>query len=330
MRRYLKYIVLTLLLVGGAILCVTRWQAWFGIPQAPEWQGEKMNFRFTTFAADSLPGWHHDAYGWHELLTPDTLEMIILGDVHSGLTRTDYLTLTTRHPHLDCYAQLGDWIDRGQTYYIEQLKHALDSTPLATLPVLYCPGNHEYTKGLNAHISAEWDSLMPHPNNGPLGLEGTTYYVDMPGIRYICIDTQRLRHLYQLTRLNCWLERVLQTRGQRYAVVMMHHPILGTSRSRFNAGVWAACAYPCLNRADVVFSGHDHSCARHMPLVALSSTTRRHTPTWYWLDEWHLDTPTAAYSHLYLTHDTLHVETRSIATGLVLDSVIVTTPRLTE
>lgn len=327
MRRGRLILYLTLLLAVGAV-CALRWQAWFGMPTPPEWQGEIRPYHICSFGDDSIPGWHHsDSTGWCDEHEPDTLDMMVLGDVHSELTAADYLTLCRRHPNLDAYAQLGDWTDRSQTYYIETLKQQLDSTPLRHLPVLYCPGNHEYTKGLMPALPAAWDTLFTWPGNGPLGLEGTSYWVDLPHVRYIVVDTQRLRHLIQLTRLNCWLERAIQTRGNRYTVVMMHHPILSTDRHRFNPGVFAACAYPCIREADVVFSGHDHSTARRTPLIALSSTKRKRKHyNWRLMNEWHQEDATPCYAHLTVIHDTLRVETRSIATGLVLDSVVLTQP----
>ena len=49
-RKILRIVCLTLLLVGGAALCVIRWQAWFGNPPEPALTGDTIGYRFRTFA----------------------------------------------------------------------------------------------------------------------------------------------------------------------------------------------------------------------------------------------------------------------------------------
>ena len=41
MRRWLKEIIIaSVLLVGVAVLCIVRWQAWFDMPEEPFWPEE--------------------------------------------------------------------------------------------------------------------------------------------------------------------------------------------------------------------------------------------------------------------------------------------------
>ena len=48
MRKWIKIAIWTLLLAVGVVICVVRWQAWFGIPDEPVWTGDSLSFRFNT------------------------------------------------------------------------------------------------------------------------------------------------------------------------------------------------------------------------------------------------------------------------------------------
>lgn len=146
-RRWILISLFLLLIIGGGALCAIRWQAWFGNPAEPQWTADTLDYHFYTFAADSLPGFVQTKDGWQDTQSPDTLRIMLLGDVHNSLSRADYDTLAARNPHLDCYAQLGDYIERGYFYYFQQLYHELSGSAFDSLPVLSCPGNHEYHKG---------------------------------------------------------------------------------------------------------------------------------------------------------------------------------------
>ena len=155
-RRWILISLFLLLLIGGGALCAIRWQAWFGNPAEPQWTADTLDYHFYTFAADSLPGFVQTKDGWQDTQSPDTLRILLLGDVHNSLSRADYDTLAARNPHLDCYAQLGDYIERGYFYYFQQLYHELSGSAFDSLPVLSCPGNHEYHKGLRRTLTPLW------------------------------------------------------------------------------------------------------------------------------------------------------------------------------
>ena len=132
--------------------------------------------------------------------------MVVLGDVHNTLEQTDYMQIAALSPDMQCYAQLGDWVDREQFYYKQLLMHQLAGTPFDSLPVLACPGNHEYTKGLNRQLPDSWFDSFAMPQNGPKDGLGTTYYVDFRNLRFIAIDTEDSQYLHDFTRLNTWVK----------------------------------------------------------------------------------------------------------------------------
>ena len=251
MRKGIKITLWSLLLAAGIITCVIRWQAWFGMPEEPAWTGDSISYTF-----------HF----------PDGEEgrtFLVLGDIHSQLKQADYDTLAARVPNADAVMQVGDWMDRGQEYYRRLLLREWTNSRLSDKPVIVCPGNHEYTKGLRKTLSPVWEETFPHPDNGP-AVPGATYYVDFPAVRCIVIDTNPLDRLVYLTRTLTWLRRAMYTAGERYTVVMMHHPVLPAGKGRFCPLIYATFRY-ALGDVNLVISGHDHSYLRRTPFVVLNT-----------------------------------------------------------
>ena len=279
LRTIIWLIIAVLILTGSAILCTLRWDAWFTMPPEPEWQGDTLSTRFVTFHSDTI----------YACQLTDTLSMVVLGDVHNTLEQTDYMQIAALSPNMQCYAQLGDWVDREQFYYKQLLMHQLAGTPFDSLPVLACPGNHEYTKGLNRQLPDSWFDSFAMPQNGPKDGLGTTYYVDFRNLRFIAIDTEDSQYLYDFTRLNTWVKNAISSACQPWVVVIMHRPVFSSRKGRANPSVWLSLAN-ALRGADVIFSGHDHTYARrgstfqdydvtHEPLwLGISSTTHARTP----------------------------------------------------
>ena len=254
MRKWTKDILISILLVGITVLCIVRWQAWFGMPDEPFWAYDTIDYTF------QCPEDEPDS----------SLTIIVLGDIHNRLVSDEYDTLAARVPDADIVAQAGDWLDRGQTYYYQSLLREWTNSGLNGLPVLATPGNHEYSKGLHKSLSSVWEDGFQHPDNGPRGVPGASYYVDLQQIRFIAIDTNPLRHLVYLTRTLTWLRQAMYSAGNRYIVVMMHHPVISAGKGRFNPLVYATFRH-ALGEADLVIAGHDHSYMRRTPFVVLNS-----------------------------------------------------------
>lgn len=255
MKKRVITILIILLLTGGAVLCIVRWQAWFGTPEEPQWTGATLDYTFPFFEKDK---------------TPASLDILVLGDIHNRLTRAEYDLLAKRVPQADAVAQVGDWLDRGQDYYYQLLLREWTNSALFGTPVIPCPGNHEYTKGIPKTISPVWERAFPHPHNSPVGVPGETYYADYPSLRFIVIDTNPLDRLVYLTRTLTWLREAMNNAGDRYVVVMMHHPVLSPGKGRANPLIYAAFRH-ALQDADLVIAGHDHSYMRHQSLVVLNT-----------------------------------------------------------
>ena len=272
MRKWIKIVIWTLLLAAGVTVCVVRWQAWFGMPDEPVWTGDSLTYVFPTFNQRRVPGFVAASNGWQDTIAPESLDILVLGDIHNRLQRSDYDTLAARVPQADAVAQVGDWIDRGQEYYHQLLLREWTNSNLCGLPVINCPGNHDYTKGIDKHLPEAWHTWFPQPLNAP-ALPGVFYYVDFAQVRFIVMDTNPLDPLVYRTRALTWLLAAMKGAGNRNIVVMMHHPVVSVAKGRFNPGIYATFRY-ALRDADLVITGHEHSYMRQMPFVIVNSAGR--------------------------------------------------------
>lgn len=304
--KYLKHIFTSIILAVGVVICAFRWNVWFSNPAEPSWESDTLDIHFNTTIGD----------------VGDTLSILLLGDVHNSLTKEQYLTITDRHPQLDAYAQLGDFMERGYFYYAQQLVHELDGTPLRDLPIINCAGNHEYRKGIARRLPPMWFEMFPQPQNGPINFLGRTYYIDFPYLRYIVIDTNGIHDLRDFTRVVTWLKTILQGADGRFTVVMMHHPVLSSASGRFNLGVFTFFLRT-LREADLVFAGHDHNYTRRLPFVNISSvTTRSREPKglFFGLIPFEKSSEGAFYAILQSTGQTLQLDVYDIEDGTLIDS----------
>lgn len=266
MRKRLPIWIVAVLMLAGGILCAVRWRAWFVNPEPPTMIGEATKYRFYCFGDDSIPGFVRTDMGWQDTIMSGELRLIVLGDNHNRITRTEWEEIYARHENVDAYIQVGDLMDRMYPYYREQLVVELKSTPFEHLPLATTPGNHEYTKGLVRRLSTDWYDMFQNPMNGPLRFQGSSYYVDFPNLRLIMIDTNGLQLLSDFTRVHTWLRRTIRTAGDRFVIVGMHHPVYSVAKGRWTPLIYLTF-HGVLKEADLVFSGHDHLYHRYQQFV---------------------------------------------------------------
>jgi len=319
MRKTLKIIIPTLLLAAGVTVCVIRWQAWFGMPDEPQWTGDTLSYVFPTFVQDSVPGFVRTAEGWQDTITPDTLNLLVLGDVHNCLQHDDYDTLAARVPQADAVIQVGDWLDRGYFYYHQLLLREWTKSALMGLPVINCPGNHEYNKSLKRELAPQWNEWFPQTNSSTV--PGIFYYVDFPQARFIVLDTNPLVRLVYMTRAITWLRGAINSADGRFVIVVMHHPVLSAGKGRFNPAVYASFRL-ILQEADLVLAGHDHSYMRSMPFVVLNTAGKTKEQKEK-LSAEHLTTE-PVYSLITFGNDSSFLfRTYQLSDGALIDSVYV-------
>lgn len=266
------------------------------MPEEPTLECEILSYEFTHFG-----------------MTPpaDTMQMLVLGDVHNSITHEQYRHLAQANPGIVGYAQLGDWLERPYFYYEQTLYHQLTGTGLDTLPVLAIPGNHEYYKGI-------WPERWYHWNE--MHAEYQTI-VDLPGLRWICIDTQSLNHLVDYTRTLTNIRRGVKTAEGRWTIVAMHHPLYSYAKGRQNWMIWLFLRW-ALDEADLVLSGHDHLYSRRGHYITTNASTKSYRlAEGVEADCVIVDRP--VYERLTWTDSTLVVQTCALDNDELLDDLVI-------
>ena len=323
MKRIIGWIIILCILAGGATTCAIRWEAWFGNPPEPEYNEPIIAHHFITFDNDSVSN----------ALQRDTLSFLLLGDIHNSLTNSDMSLLSERHPDIQFWAQMGDWMERPYMYYEQLMYQSLLGTRLDSLPIVAIPGNHEYLKGVVKTLPEQWKTIFPNPQNGPIRFLGTTYYVDFPYLRLITIDTDGLHRVSDYTQVAFWLKNNLRNAGKKFTVVMMHHPVYSFAQGRSNPLMWLAF-HSAMREADVVFSGHDHNYARHTEhykarfwkkeeptiFIGTNASIKKYPVKENKKYEASLSGE-PVYEHIFVTPNTLHISTYTIHSGERIDNV---------
>ena len=325
MRRWIGWIIVLCLLAGGATTCAIRWEAWFGNPPEPEWTEPIITHPFKTFNNDSVL----------RALQRDTLSFLLLGDIHNSLTNDQMAALSERHSDIQFWAQTGDWMERPYLCYEQMMYQSLLGTRLDSLPIVAIPGNHEYLKGVVKTLPEHWKTIFPNPQNGPARFLGTTYFVDFPYLRLIAIDTDGLHRMSDYTQVAFWLKKTLREAGDKFTIVMMHHPVYSTAKGRQNPLMWLTF-YGAMREADVVFSGHDHNYARRTEyykerfwkkeeptvFIATNASNKKYPireNTKY--DSSFSGEP--IYEYIQVTPSALYIHTYKVLSGELLDEVII-------
>lgn len=227
--------------------------------------------------------------GWSEWLqfrtaaTTGKLSFIYLGDAQVGIrpfwsrvVRKAYAQL----PAAQLIIHAGDLVNRannddewGQWFEAGGYIHG-------SVPSLVTPGNHEYTHedGL-PHLSVHWKKQFTLPENGTGldELEGSVFYTDIQGVRFISLNTMMMEEATSESLLRAqqqWLEQALSSNPHAWTVVTMHHPVFSTKKGRSNEKVktWFKPLFDQY-KVDIVLQGHDHAYGRGMQQIAPYGTT---------------------------------------------------------
>lgn len=195
----------------------------------------------------------------------DTL--IYLGDIQEskvGEISAYIKNINNKYRNITAWVFGGDQIERPSNKYWEiwyqHIENFASNTPLITVS-----GNHEYQKGLCKKIDKRWVSTFNYPKNGPTNRCGRSYFIDYPNYRVICIDSDGVNLGPSLISTRKWLKKVLKSKGDKFALVVFHHPIHSVRSNRFNLlmrwGFKNILENPHYG-ADIILQGHDHAYSR--------------------------------------------------------------------
>ena len=133
------------------------------------------------------------------------------------------------------------------------------------LPSVPVPGNHEYgsynpadAQNKTSNLSVQWNHQFTLPENGPVGLRETVYFYDYQGVRFVCLNSNRM-----LQEQAVWLDSVLANNPNKWTIASFHHPVFSGAGDRDNKqlrDLWK----PVIDKynLDLVLTGHDHTYTR--------------------------------------------------------------------
>lgn len=116
----------------------------------------------------------------------------------------------------------------------------------------------------SSELSRHWRPGFTLPLNGAPGLEESTYYIDIQGVRIIGLNSPAALGSPQALQAQTeWLRAVLEENPSKWTVATFHHPIFSSSEGRDNPATREAWK-PLFDEynVDLVLQGHDHTYAR--------------------------------------------------------------------
>ncbi len=126
-------------------------------------------------------------------------------------------------------------------------------------------GNHDVG---GDHKATPYRAVFELPHNGPPSLPAEdSYWFDFASLRIAVLDSN-LDQGVLASHVAPWLGEVFATAGERWRLVVFHHPPYSIGKHGCDERIQRALV-PAIEAAgvDVVFNGHDHLYSRTLPLV---------------------------------------------------------------
>lgn len=193
-------------------------------------------------------------------------QFIFFGDVQDnfdGPSGEWFAKLYRKFPDADFWACAGDLVERPIDAYWNYFYSTADSI-LTSMPLITATGNHDYLKSLYPSIDPRWRHTFVYPGNGAETAMGISYYIDLPDLRIMVVDTHGINDCITLTARYRWLRKCLKEAGDKWKVVMYHHPAYSVRKSRNNLQIRNTFV-PLLEKYGVhlVLQGHEHGYMRN-------------------------------------------------------------------
>ncbi len=150
-------------------------------------------FQFRTTASETAP-----------------LQFVYVGDAPNNLKSLWSRLIRQAHsdaPKATFMLHAGDLVNRGDADHEWGEWFYSLGWMSGSIPQIAVPGNHEYSRrdgSSSRGLTKHWRAQFEFPENGPMGLEESVYYVDVQGVRIIGLDSNG-EHEMQAA----WLDSIL-------------------------------------------------------------------------------------------------------------------------
>jgi hypothetical protein len=222
---------------------------------------------------------------WNHLITANRkvapFKFVFFGDPQnhikkhcSRLFRTAYKLV----PDAAFWLFAGDLISEPEDWQYKDFFYAAGFI-FRTTPSIMAPGNHDraylYKNGKIVldekndkerieRVAEEWRNHFTLPQNGPVGYDESSYYIDYQGVRFIMIDTNDEEKLNEQAS---WVDSLLDNNPNSWTIASFHHPFYSIKENRDNHDTRNAFG-PIFDKhhVDLVLTGHDHAYSRSYKL----------------------------------------------------------------
>ena len=222
-------------------------------------------------ATDLVPGTKYvycvgDGNEWSDVrefttdAVDDSVNFFIIGDIQAkDLTNNSTVIkgILNKGLNYSFGMQTGDAVDNGGSYpYWDELLKCYADNGLQDIDMVHVLGNHEYEGDATADAAYDYYNL---PNRDYYSVEYDNVYIAV--INYKSADNDKLAATAQ------WLIEDAQKSNAQWKILAMHQPPYYTNIAGggkfINENLPKAIEEAGIN---MVFSGHDHTLARTMPL----------------------------------------------------------------
>jgi len=193
----------------------------------------------------------------------DNFQFVYIGDIQDtigGVAKKSFDLINRNERDAAFWILGGDVVERPNDRYWNEYFSSMDSIR-QTIPVIACPGNHEYHKGITGKLEERFiynfSYLLDSRSNG-----NAVFDMRYGNTAIITLDSNR--DTWTLFSQRRWLKQALEkAKDARWKIVVLHHPVYSV-RGKFRQFFIRQLFDPLLHEygVDLVLQGHEHCYAR--------------------------------------------------------------------
>lgn len=193
----------------------------------------------------------------------DHFRFIYIGDIQDtigGTVKNLFASINRCEKDAAFWIFGGDVVERPQDRYWNEYFTSMNSIS-QTKPVIACPGNHEYYKGISVKLDERFiynfSYLLDNQSDGH-----AVFDIHYGNSAIITLDSNR--DIWTLFSQRRWLKQALQkAQDAKWKIVVLHHPLYSVG-GKFRHFFIFHLFNPLIQKygVDIVLQGHEHCYAR--------------------------------------------------------------------
>ena len=231
-------------------------------------------YSYSVCTGDKQSDWYHFTVKPYS----DKFRFVYIGDIQDtigGTAGETFASINQTTKDADLWILGGDVIERPHDQYWNEYFISMDSISQTT-PVIACPGNHEYYKGIIGKLDERFIhtfSYLIDSRNGGHAVFDTRY----GNVAIIMLDSNR--DIWTLFSQHRWFKKaLLKSEDAQWKIVVLHHPVYSV-RGKYNHLLIRRLFDPLMRKygVDMVLQGHDHCYAR---MITKNNNNKLMTPVY--------------------------------------------------